>query len=176
MNNTVSPDELPLVGELGPVPPRPTARRDAALRLGAAKVMADKMMKSGVLDKTDDIDWIAEQIEQAARCSTDGYEIARELERRYSWDCDFEIADKLEKFSWILSSLEDAAQLEWATKYKVTAQLRAGSRVRLLRSKETGIIDEICKWGVAKYTVAIDGDPDTGSRRIVNFEDAEAIE
>lgn len=107
----------------------------------------------------------------------DGYDLAKDLEDHEGWGINFEIVEILNDFSGEVDHEMRAAEKEWFERVKPQPPLPLGARVQVGRD-ETGIIDEIYKYGPAKYCVKIDGDPKakppTNSRRIIDFEDARA--
>lgn len=157
--------------------PRPT-RNDPAIIAAAARKTVDALIEGGHL-KADDLERGVVDLIKHARPHMDGYEIAKALDLYAYWDCDFGMVEILDSFgSEIWSALRDAEK-EWADRTKPQPPHAVGSRIRL-RSGETGEIDSIYEYGAAAYCVKIDGDPDAlpphNSRRIVNFEDALAME
>lgn len=108
----------------------------------------------------------------------DGYELARALEERYHWICDFAIAEVLNDLSGVARDLLLKAQKTWADTERPKPPYSINDRIKLRNSGKTGIITEIR--GPSQFLVAIDGDPQafgpSERRSIVNFEDALPVE
>jgi hypothetical protein len=154
--------------------PRPRSLTpEMALR--AALVVADRLVKNAGMDGT--VEDIAHDIAEHGRPHMDGYELAKKLDNYCYWDCDLQIAEELDMFGGEAHREIERAQKEWVERNNITPQHPVGARVKLPRG-EIGVITGIYEHGPAQYLVAIDGDAlaslPTNSRRIVNFEDAEA--
>ena len=148
---------------------------DFDMKLKAARTIAEELVSWGYAEN---IDQVAEEIAKAATTTFDGYELAKELDFR-GWDCDFQICEILNGFSYSLSNVLRDAEKKWATENNIQPPLPLGMSV-VLNSKETGVIDKIYAGGPAKYAIKIDGDEqaDTAQqrRRVVNFEDVKAAQ
>lgn len=106
----------------------------------------------------------------------DGYEIAKELDQRHSWDCDMEMAEVLDGYGSTVRRLIDKAQAQWVAENNIQPPLPTPSRA--IYQGKTGTVTGVYEYGPAKYLFKEDGDPlaDTEAQRriIVNFEDVEA--
>lgn len=153
--------------------PRPKFSPEIA-RLAAAEVVGELIEARHIEeaqrgDATDDI------ARYAGGRYSDGYAIAKRLDDRAGWDCNFEMAEILNGLSSTISYHISAAEKAWAARTSPQPPFPVGTRVRLSAS-EVGAIDGIYEYGAAQYIVKIDGDkaaaPPTKSRCVVNFEDA----
>lgn len=153
--------------------PRPKFSPQIA-RLAAAEVVGEliearHLQEDQRGDATDDI------ARYAGGRYSDGYAIAKRLDDRAGWDCNFEMAEILNGLSSTISHHIRQAEELWAARTSPQPPYPIGTRVRL-SCGETGTLDGVYDHGAAQYTVKIDGDertePPTNSRRIVNFEDA----
>jgi len=153
--------------------PRPINATPAMVERAAAATVAD-MERCGVLLDIDP-EQARRDIAKCGRSYMDGYELAKALDDRCYWSCDFELAEALDGFAGHLRDALEAAEKEWAERTNPQPPFPDGTRVQFSGGRERGIIDGIYKHGVAKYTVIVDGDPDTGlphqSRRILRFEE-----
>lgn len=168
------PPGMPKIG-----PARPSCRDPILIKM-AAKQMALTLCESGAMGPGEhDIDGMADDL---AACPSwhrdDGYKFASYLDHHHHWDCDFAIAEHLDDFSYVLDRVVTDAERLWAAENNIQPPFPNGTRVRF--GAETGIIDKVYKHGVARYAIAVDGDPDAHgakhSRRIVKFEDVTAVE
>lgn len=155
--------------------PRPkTATRD--MRRAAAEKTVEELIRHGHLTESERQDSI-ETLAKTGERHLDGYQIAKSLDDRYGWDCNLEMAEDLDTFAQYLDDEIKKAEKEWFERVKPQPPYPNGSRVAFGRSS-TGTIAEVYEYGVAKYAIKVDGDPeaDTESRRrsIVNFEDVRA--
>lgn len=158
--------------------PRPKSLTpEAALRVGER--VAEQLVRSGMIE-TEEQPACAADIAKHGTLYDDGYELAKTLERRCYWDCDLQMAEELDSFSGYAREEIDAAQKEWAERNKIQPPLPIGRRVKTIRHNEVGTITGIYEHGVAQFLIAVEGDPDyappKNARRIVNFEDVQAIE
>ncbi len=153
--------------------PRPRSL-NAGMALNAASRVADMLIAEGHLEPEQKVQAAAD-IASCASLSDDGYQIAKALDSRCSWDCKIDMLDALDCFGSYADEEIQAAQEEWVVRNNVRATLTPGERI-LLKSGETGVVDEIYKHRPATYAVRIDGDPDaeapTNARRLVFFEEA----
>ena len=103
------PEELALVCGAGNKRPEKTP----AMRREAAAILVKEMVQAGMVPAYD-ADSSVNDIVKATRYETDGYRIARELEQSCRWDCDMEIAEKMDEFDGALESIYRAAEKRWA--------------------------------------------------------------
>jgi hypothetical protein len=105
----------------------------------------------------------------------DGFDIAKALERECHWQCDSDMVDTLDEWSFMQDDAIRALEIAWAATNKIRPALSVGDKVEI-GGGETGTIDGIYEHGGAKYLVKVDGDPHAEepalSRRIVDFENA----
>jgi len=153
-------------------PKRPT---DEMKDRAAVKVV-DALIKSGYLN-AEDRDGAVRELMNVGGLWRDGYEIAKELDDRYSWDCSMDMLEYLDRYHYDLHLLVEHAQKEWAAENNIQPPMEVGTRVNV--KGDTGVITGINEYGAAQFLVAIDGEKDMAGgtrRRIVNFEDAKAID
>lgn len=156
--------------------PRPSELTQG-MRLAAAKLVVAKLVNGGLISLPESTDAERDLADLRLGPWTDGYTIAKKLDDCCGWDCNLPMAEILDGFSSELCAQLLTAQKEWASRENIQPPIPLGQHVRL-RSGETGVLDEVYKYGPAQYCVRIDGDekaaPPTNSRRIINFEDAVA--
>lgn len=152
-------------------------RLTAEMKMVVAIKTATQLAHDGLIP-AGEIDSHASDIAKHGESYMDGYKLAKNLDSYCHWDCDMEMAEALDNFQFNAESEIEAAEKEWFKLTNPQPPLEIGTKVTLKRG-ETGVIDGIYEYGPAKYTIKVDGDPraeaPTNSRRIVNFEDAEAI-
>jgi hypothetical protein len=165
-----------------PAPPRKSrpSNRDADIVLMAAKHIVATMI-NGSLIAASDSDYAAEDLAKCWYEYDDGYQFARKLENRCSWDCNMQIAEALDDFSHVASNIVENLTRQWVIDHDIKPPFAVGMHVLLTKSRgETGVITEISPYLAATYHIAIDGDAKalapTNSRRIVAFEDVEQIQ
>lgn len=143
----------------------------------ATELVAD-LIENGLLEESQREDASRDIAKHATRWG-DGYSLMKDLDRYCGWDGSFELCEALNSITRIADEQIEHAQKEWAAKNNIQAPFSVGQRVRLTRSGETGVITGICQHRVCAYLIAIDGDVmadgTTQSRRIVCFEDVEAV-
>ncbi|ARQ01915.1 hypothetical protein [Pseudorhodoplanes sinuspersici] len=153
--------------------PRPITLTHA-MKIAAAEKMADQLIKGHLLEEIERADAVR-SIANHGTLYGDGYRLMKNLEDYDGWEGDFRMAEEFEAFSLFAQDEMKAAEKAWFEETQPQPKLKKGDRIQLRRG-ETGVIDGIYEYGVAQYTVAIDGDPQalppTNSRRIVRFEDA----
>lgn len=140
----------------------------------AALAMAKRLGKYGLLE-ADEVEGAARDIASIGTAHDDGYRLARELDNRRGWDCDFEMAEHLNDFSGLASQEIHAMEKAWFEAGHAPAQaFAAGARVFVPRFKNAGTVAEVYGHGFAKYVVLMDK-PGTcgGGRMILGFEEVE---
>jgi len=135
-----------------------------------ARKLVERMVKNDDL-QVGQAEQAIRVIVKVGRRHMDRYELARALEQRCYWDCDFAIAEALDDFAHLASREIDIAQRAWAQAEKPEPPLPVGSKV-IVRDA-VGSIAGIYEHGAAQYKVRVDTDP-PNSHRIINFEDAVA--
>lgn len=157
------------------IPPRLVVN-DEILRKAAQAVAGLLIEENGF--SHDDLEALNSQITEAGRFNRDGYDLAKELDRRYGWEITASIVENLDTLSGEIWSLHRKAEKDWADKFDIQPPYEGGTRVKI-KSGEKGTITGVSPYDGAKYHVKIDGDPQaeppTNSRRVVNFEDCEEI-
>lgn len=136
----------------------------------AATTVVDRMIKAGLIE-AQDRDESINDIARVGGAWHDGYQIARELEKRFGWDCNMEIAEGLDGFAGMVGDEIEASQKDWAARNNIQPPLPLGARIRA-RAWGLGTITEIYERGPAQYIIEPDDRP--GVNAIVNFEDAVA--
>ncbi|PSH68560.1 hypothetical protein CU102_12410 [Phyllobacterium brassicacearum] len=153
---------------------RPKVNDD--MRLAAAVLIAEQLVQAGHVEASE-LEQHAADLAQYGRDSSDGYELAKDLENRAYWDCNLDMATILDGYSSALRSEVENAQKTWAGENNIQPPLLIGTRVSIrgFDGELQGTIDGVYAHGPAKFTVKLDGE--TGScRRIINFEDAKVLE
>ena len=117
-------EELALVCGAGNRRPEKTP----AMRREAAAVLVKWMVKAGMVTASD-AEASIDDIVKATRYETDGYRIARELEQSCCWDCDMEIAEKMDEFDGALRSIYDAVEKRWAAENPAAPAFADGDKV-----------------------------------------------
>ena len=111
----------------------------------------------------------AETIAAAYLHPMDGYELARELDRRYGWDLTRADVDELDNMESKVRRQLEAAEKAWAAKNSIEPTLPIGTRIT------KGVITGVCEYLAARYKVKEDGDSEEGRFLLVRFEDAVAV-
>lgn len=92
--------------------------RTEEMRRQAATKVAESIFASDGASGAMSPEELAESVEDIVKATSwgmhDGYKIARELERRFHWDCDMNDAEELDGFSGALERIYDAAEKVWA--------------------------------------------------------------
>jgi hypothetical protein len=136
----------------------------------AARIVSD-LIKNGVLTEEQRNQAIHE-IVTVTRGDTDGYQICKQLDLRYGWDCDSEMVDEMDNFSSYLFSVFSEAERTWASTLNPQPPFTIGTRVSFGLRGDVGEIIDIRE--PAKYLIKIDGQKDN-SCRVVDFEDTKEI-
>lgn len=149
---------------------RPEKTKD--MRLHAAERLVQRMVESGALDG-EDTEGCAADIVEATRFEIhDGYRIARELDQRFHWDCDMEIAEQLNEFSGILDDIFREAERKWAAENPREPKFSDGDSV-LWRGKPA-TVHGVCEYYPQYYKIRQGDMKSPGSFYIVPFEDVSA--
>ena len=142
------------------------------IAIAAAKEIVAELIRVGELEDSEAERSIAD-IARVGRTYMDGYELAKTLDDRCHWACNFTMAETLEGFSSVARNEIEKAQKAWVERNKIEPQHPTGTRVRF--GSERGTIDGVYEYGPAQYLIKVDGDAKAdgpaNSRRIVNFED-----
>jgi hypothetical protein len=153
-------------------PPRPRALTPEMKQRIGAEIAAD-LLKGGHIEASQ-LEESAADIAKHGERHHDGYALAKRLDDYAYWDCDFQMAEALDQFSWLAHREIENAEKEWAAANNIQPPFPVGTRVVLKRG-EAGEITGL--YQPAKYLIKVDGDPHadapSNSRRIVNFEDCE---
>ena len=156
---------------------RPKITNSEIRRAAAEKIVAQLIEDSHL--EADQCEESVCDIVRYAGVNDDGYEIAKSLDDRAFWSCNFQIAETLDAYgSYLRDSLREAEK-EWFAVAALEPPFPIGSRVKFGGRDESGEITGIYEYGAGKFLVAVDGDADANtsrqSRRIVNFEDCRAL-
>ena len=108
----------------------------------------------------------AEVIARHYRHPMDGYQLARELDRREGMDFTMIEVQELDNMSTVVSSLHKQAEKRWVAENDIKPQFPVGIRIK------QGVIDSVCKYSAAKYIVKEDGCTRPGRFLLIPFEDA----
>jgi hypothetical protein len=114
------------------------------------------------------IDGDAETIAACYSHPMDGYQLAKEIERRAYWDLAMADVEELDVMSSIVSELHRAAEKKWAEENNIQPPLPIGTRIT------RGVIDSVCSHSAARYRVKENGCTQDGRFLLVRFEDAKA--
>lgn len=153
-----------------PAEPRPT-RLTAEGRLNVATTLARELAEARLIR--------ASEVEESARDIaaldvgryTDGFELAKRLEDRAGWDCNFAMAEVLDGYSGAWREEITAEEKRWAERNDVKPPLPDGTRITFDPDGQRGVIIRVYPYGVASFLVKVDGEPDN-TQRVVRFEDA----
>lgn len=114
------------------------------------------------------IDGNAEDIAQHYVHPMDGYELAKELEYRCSWDIERSDIEILDDMEWIVSELLETAEKQWVIDNDIKPKLEVGAKTK------RGTICGVSNHSAACYLVKENGCTHEGRYLLVKFEDAEA--
>lgn len=114
-------------------------------------------------------DWDVETIAAAYQHPMDGYELARELDRRHGWDLRRNDVDELDNMESLVRAQLEAAEKAWVTEHQIAPTLPVGTRIK------QGVIAGVSEYLAARYKVKEDGDTDASRFLLVKFEDAVAV-
>lgn len=118
------------------------------------------------------IDADAATIAQHYSYPMDGYELARELEKYAYWDVDRDMMEKLDEMEAIVDRKLKAAEERWAEENDIQPELPNGTRVQCKVRRQFGFIDGVSEYGVARYLVRDENQPESDtSRWVIKFED-----
>jgi hypothetical protein len=153
-----------------PTEPRPT-RLTAEGRLKAAITIARELAEARLIE--------ASEVEESARDIAaleagrfaDGFEVAKRLEDRAGWDCNFAMAEVLDGYGHACGREIEAEERRWAERNDVQPPLPDGTRILFAPRDERGVIEGVSTSRAASFLVRVDGEADN-TRRLVRFEDA----
>ncbi len=114
------------------------------------------------------LDGDAETIAECYSHPMDGYQLAKEIDRRAYWDLTMADVEELDGMSSIVSELHSAAEKEWAAENNIQPPLPIGTKIT------KGVIDSVCSHSAARYRVKEDGCTQDGRFLLIRFEDAKA--
>ena len=142
--------------------------RTSAMRTLAARAVVASLVRCGALG-SEDAEESVEDIGDATRSGRlDGYEIARQLERRRHWDCGMQIAEELDRFESVLDRIHGEAVAKWALENPSRAEFAEGDRVIWRGMPAT--VSGVDPHRPLSYRISCEG-RDPGSVLIVPFED-----
>lgn len=98
----------------------------------------------------------------------DGYELARELDRRAGWELTMSDVEELDCMGVIVDELHRAAEKKWIEENDIQPPLAIGARIK------EGVISGVCHHSAARYLVKENGCTQDGRWLLVKFEDAVA--
>lgn len=154
--------------------PRPTKATEEMKREVARAICAD-LVEEGMYQQSEASDREAE-LAAVLMTRVDGYALARQLDDKYGWAICFSVIEVLEECRTMLDAAIIDAQRIWVKEEGIEPDLISGQSV-VLRSGETGVIDQVSSYRPACYEVKIDGDADAEgplrSRRLCRFEEVE---
>lgn len=159
---------------------RPTNRTPAVRELAIDSLLADVLdwlRSSG--DKCDSEREIAEvrqQLSEAATWHFDGYQIAKELDRRWHWEADSELVDVLDGWHGYVWSAERKAVAKWVETYDIKPAFAIGDAVTAKWGGDdiVGVVHAI-DTKHATYSIERTDEPKDGSWSLVKFEDTKGI-
>jgi hypothetical protein len=109
--------------------PRPKDSNPNILRAAAKSVAADVVQWLGGKEPLDEV--TEELTEILLKTSDyDGYNLANELERSYSYDPDEELVDIMGKIKWKIMTEHNTAIKNWIAGYKIKPNLEIGTKVK----------------------------------------------
>jgi hypothetical protein len=124
------------------------------MALTAALEVAEELMRHHNVNGP--AEEIAEQILDVTRYDrlADGYEIGRDLERRYCWDMSRDLVEALDSFSSYCSNELDRAVKKWGEENPMEPPFPLGTKVETRRDG-IGVLAEISKYSPATYLVKV---------------------
>jgi hypothetical protein len=84
------------------------------MRRQAVETLVEHMVQYRTIEPCDAAASIEDILQATCREECDGYQIARELELSFHWDCNLDIAEHLDEFSGILRNIYETAEQQWA--------------------------------------------------------------
>lgn len=112
----------------------------------------------------------AETISKYYYYGQDGYQLARQLDRRACWDLSMPEVQELDQLSSIVDHLLQVSERQWVADNNIQPTLLVGTRIK------QGIITGVCPYAAARYQVKEDGETNPGHFLLVKFEDAEVVD
>lgn len=154
---------------------RPT-RQDEDVIQKVAAGLANRVVKwsNGEISLED----ATEDLKKALKWGgTDGYEIAKRLERDAGYSPDAGLVEELDSAVFVMSKAHSDAQAEWVSKNNIRPEFKPGDKVMWVRRKCEGVIVEdngsiYLKTGHYKLRTA---DSAANSSYAVPFEDVTAL-
>jgi hypothetical protein len=126
------------------------------------------MIAVAALEIAAKVDGDADTIAEHYSHPMDGYELARELDRRAGWDLTMSDVEELDCMSGIVDAHYRAAEKKWFEENDIQPTLPNGTRIK------EGVISGICQHSPARYLVKENGCTQDGRWLLVKFEDAVA--
>jgi hypothetical protein len=157
---------------------RPT-RRDAAVVAEAARWLASKVhgwLKEGGDNVSTYEEVLSDLVDALKWGDTDGYELAKSLERNRSYDPDANLVEILDEASSVFSRAHTEAQKAWVISSGAKPQFKPGDTVKFSHGGEklVGVIEDDPKgWyePEGKHCITVAG---RSGKPIVNWEDVSA--
>ncbi|OFN62603.1 hypothetical protein [Eikenella sp. HMSC061C02] len=160
-------------------PPRPSVNYEIKLQAAFEFLQAHPDIEPERVNQHS-IEHMADDIAMHSTISSDGYELAKELDTRAGWEnIDMDLVETLDSYSMYLHHRLEREKKQWAAENNIQPPYPVGSRVRSLLqwNNITGTITGISQHHAACYEVKKDGtEPDDTTRRIIEFEAVELLE
>lgn len=112
------------------------------------------------------LDGTAEEIASCYYSHIDGYQLAKELEDKHSWNIDLQVIEELEELQWEVDSIHKKVCMQWVIDSNIKPQFENGTKIK------EGVINGVYKHGAAAYMVTKYGETMHGRHTIIKFEDA----
>jgi hypothetical protein len=121
---------------------------------------------AGDMPSQSDIESVADSIQRVYRRYMDGFELAKELDRRESWDTTRDEMEELDAIDSEVGRLQRAAEKQWGIDHPVEPPLPVGAMTT------RGVIDSIYEHQPAYYCVKENGCTEPSRYLLIKFEDA----
>lgn len=145
-------------------PLRPEVTEDM-IRQAAASVMPSLNPRDD-----DEKERMIEDIVKHYSHPMDGYELARDLDKWESWDCNRDEMETLDGVESIVSTLLEDAEKSWFEQHDIQPPLPIGTAI------QRGVIKGINEHSVATYNIQETGCIDPNCSLLIKFEDAVEVE
>jgi len=141
----------------------------------AAREIATDLARAGQIPSGETEEGIAAEIAHVGEWHMNGYELAKELDNRYSWDIDADIVETLDGWSHVCRKQLIIIQRKWVEENDITPPYPDGTRVRARYGGDwvDGKIDGVYGRGVAQYLIDLIPPMPNKGRAIVYFEHVE---
>ena len=160
-------------------PPRPSVNYEIKLQAAFEFLQTNPDINPERVNQHS-IEHMADDIAMHSTISSDGYELAKELEGREGWrNIDTDLVETLDSYSMYLHDKLEQAKRQWVEENNIQPPYPIGSRVRSLLqwNNITGTITGISQYHAACYVVKKDGTaPNDTTRRMIEYEAVELLE